>query len=258
MKKIALVLICLLSVMVMVVAVRCKRSDEANRDSAHEGVPAIIVPKDYSAWYWNDTRQFDFGRAFNIRLGMPVEEFNARYGSDFVEGSCNCSKLNIETQDGFSLTGIRVSPLEHLVEGYVAMRRFPTNEYQTALSVYDRMCRYAERRGLVRTEHPFIPNQPKEVRFDTWKRQDKSFNDVMATTTIALVSGWCCVSFSESMKHEPDYAAFREEVERSLNEFCNTDQRFELFSNGKSELTKFGFCGSRMTNNVFTITRSGN
>ena len=42
------------------------------------------------------------------------------------------------------------------------------------------------------------------------------------------------------------------------NEFCNTDQRFELFSNGKSELTKFGFCGSRMTNNVFTITRSGN
>ena len=51
MKKIALVLICLLSVMVMVVAVRCKRSDEANRDSAHEGVPAIIVQKDYSAWY---------------------------------------------------------------------------------------------------------------------------------------------------------------------------------------------------------------
>lgn len=51
MKKIALVLICLLSVMVMVVAVRCKRSDEAKRDSAHEGVPAIIVPKDYSAWY---------------------------------------------------------------------------------------------------------------------------------------------------------------------------------------------------------------
>ena len=179
---------------------------------------AIFVIAAVILWYWNDTRQFDFGRAFNIRLGMPVEEFNARYGSDFVEGSCNCSKLNIETQDGFSLTGIRVSPLEHLVEGYVAMRRFPTNEYQTALSVYDRMCRYAERRGLVRTEHPFIPNQPKEVRFDTWKRQDKSFNDVMATTTIALVSGWCCVSFSESMKHEPAYAAFREEVERSLKE----------------------------------------
>ena len=51
MKRIALVLICLLPVMAMLVAVRFRRSAEANRDSVHEGVPAIIVPKDYSAWY---------------------------------------------------------------------------------------------------------------------------------------------------------------------------------------------------------------
>ena len=37
--------------MAMLVAVRFRRSAEANMDSLHEGVPAIIVPKDYSAWY---------------------------------------------------------------------------------------------------------------------------------------------------------------------------------------------------------------
>lgn len=49
---------------------------------------AIFVIAEVILWYWNDTRQFDFGRAFNIRLGMPVEEFNARCRPVTVD--CRC------------------------------------------------------------------------------------------------------------------------------------------------------------------------
>ena len=44
-------------------------------------------------WYVNDSRQFDFGRAFGIRLGMPVSEFNVRNGADFREGNCPCGMV---------------------------------------------------------------------------------------------------------------------------------------------------------------------
>ena len=46
---------------------------------------AVVVGVAVIMWYVNDSRQFDFGRAFGIRLGMPVDEFNARYGANFKE-----------------------------------------------------------------------------------------------------------------------------------------------------------------------------
>ena len=39
------------------------------------------------------------------------------------------------------------------------------------------------------------------------------------------------------------------------NVFCYTDQRFELDANGTVRVIKFGYCGERTTNNVFTLTR---
>lgn len=91
------------------------------------GVAAIM-------WYWNYSRQFDFGRAFGIRLGMPVDEFNARYGANFREGNCPCGKLSIPSFSGFTLIGIQVGPLEHVIEGFGVVRQFPTNDYQVALA----------------------------------------------------------------------------------------------------------------------------
>ena len=39
------------------------------------------------------------------------------------------------------------------------------------------------------------------------------------------------------------------------NVFCYTDQRFELDADGTVRVIKFGYCGERTTNNVFTLTR---
>ena len=36
---------------------------------------------------------------------------------------------------------------------------------------------------------------------------------------------------------------------------CHTDQSFEIDANGTVRVIKFGYCGERKTNNVFTITR---
>lgn len=51
MKRIVQVVICLLLVTATVVTLRFMRIREPIRDSVHEGIPAIIVPKDYSVWY---------------------------------------------------------------------------------------------------------------------------------------------------------------------------------------------------------------
>lgn len=39
------------------------------------------------------------------------------------------------------------------------------------------------------------------------------------------------------------------------NVFYHADQRFELDANGTVRVFKFGYCGERTTNNIFSLTR---
>ena len=182
------------------------------------GVAAIM-------WYWNYSRQFDFGRAFGIRLGMPVDEFNARYGANFREGNCPCGKLSISSFSGFTLIGIQVGPLEHVIEGFGVVRQFPTNDYQEALAVYEKMCMSAEKRGWNRADAPNIPCQPREFRFACWCRSDESLGELSASATLSEALGSYYVAYRESLGHEPAYKAFREDVEQAIK-----DTRFNPFT----------------------------
>ena len=175
--------------------------------------------------YWNDSRQYDSGRAFGIRLGMPVDEFNARYGTDFKEGNCPCGKLGIPPCSGFALTGIRVGPLEHVIEGFGFVRQFPTNNYQGALAVYEKTCMSAEKRGWNHADAPKIPCQPKEFRVARWCRSSESLGELSAMTTLSEALGCYYVAYSESLGHEPAYKAFRKDVERAIK-----DTRFDPFT----------------------------
>ena len=176
-------------------------------------------------WHVNDSRQFDFCRAFGVRLGMPVDDFNVRYAADFSEGNCPCGKLNIPPCSGFTLTGIRVGPLEHVIEGFGVMRQFPTNDYQGALAVYKKMCMSAEKRGWRLADAPKIPCQPKEFRIACWCRSDESLGELSATTTLSETLGSYYVGYRESLGHEPAYKAFREDVELAIK-----DTRFDPFT----------------------------
>ena len=176
-------------------------------------------------WHVNDSRQFDFCRAFGIRLGMPVDDFNVRYCADFSEGNCPCGKLNIPPCSGFTLTGIRVGPLEHVIEGFGVIRQFPTNDYQGALAVYKKMCMSAEKRGWRLAVAPKIPCQPKEFRIACWCRSDESLGELSATTTLSETLGSYYVGYRESLGHEPAYKAFREDVELAIK-----DTRFDPFT----------------------------
>ena len=41
----------------------------------------------------------------------------------------------------------------------------------------------------------------------------------------------------------------------ATNIFCHFDQRFELDADGTARVRKFGYCGERTTNNVFTLVK---
>lgn len=181
---------------------------------------AFVVASSVAAimWYVNDSRQFDFGRAFGIRLGMPVSEFNVRNGADFREGNCPCGKLGIPPCSGFALIGIQVGPLEHVIEGFGVIRQFPTNDYQGALAVYKKMCMSVEKRGWSHADAPKIPCQPKEFRFACWCRSDKSLGELSATATLSEALGSYYVAYRESLGHEPAYKAFREDVEQAIKD----------------------------------------
>ena len=176
-------------------------------------------------WWWSAWRQFDFGWMFDIRLGMPISEFNACHGLSFGSGINTYDKTRVLCHDGFELSFVRVGEFGHTVEAFSVTKSFPTNEYANAKFLFERMTARMERRGWQRTRGREIPDLPSDSRYDFWQRPSDKFGLVEASLGMFLEKeGWIVV-YGETLGHEEAFKVFRKEVEDRL-----AQTRFEPFS----------------------------